>query len=137
MNPENIPVSERCAVRPVPARLFPAPAVLWVFTMMFLHACTGMHESGDYERHRLSRLEMARERVNLLYFDVSVTAEYPDQNAGAEAKRMEWLEAWMRQRGYCAHGHDVLERRAFRFLEDNPARHDLRYEVACRPAAAD
>ena len=55
----------------------------------------------------------------------------------AMALRMQWLEGWLERRGLCVHGYEVLERRAFDFLEHNPARYDLRYKVQCTVAPPD
>ena len=67
-------------------------------------------------------------------FDVTVNGEFPDNNAAAEAERMKWLTEWLEQRHMCLTGHDVVKKRKFDYMEDNPARRDLRYEVRCRPA---
>jgi len=49
---------------------------------------------------------------------------------------MKWLNEWMVQRHMCLTGQEIIEKRKFDYMEDNPARRDLRYEVRCKPAAA-
>ncbi len=95
-----------------------------------------------YNRHRLSEIVQPRNGTaeaptDVLYFDVSVTAELPDNNPTAEATRMAWLAESLKQRGMCPGGHDIVRRRPFDFMEDNPARRDLRYEVKCRAVVPD
>lgn len=100
-----------------------------------LGACTAFDTPENYNRHRLSDITLPRDPgvdSEVFYFDASVTGEFPDGSAEAEAARMRWLQAWLEQRNMCASGHEVLARRGFGELEDNPARRDLRYEVRCR-----
>lgn len=99
-----------------------------------LCGCSSLHESVDHERHSLSQLSIPRGGGDHLWFDVKLTPEYPDNSSAAEAVRMQWLTGWLERRGVCPHGYDILERRAFEFLEDNPARFDLRYKVRCAAA---
>jgi len=73
--------------------------------------------------------------VDVLYFDVYTSAEYPADNATAEGIRMGWLEAWLSQFNLCASGYDVIQRREFEFMELNAGRYDLRYEVQCKVVA--
>ncbi|HJP03988.1 MAG: hypothetical protein CL799_10860 [Chromatiales bacterium] len=96
-----------------------------------LGGCSGIHESPDYERHSQSQLSTPMGGGDYLWFDVKLTPEYPDNSEAAEALRMQWLLGWLERRGLCIHGYDILERRAFDFLEHNPARYDLRYKVQC------
>ncbi len=95
-----------------------------------------MHESPDFQRHRLSQVVVPYDKNDLIYFDVTITPEYPDDDAAAEETRMKWLGQWLDTRGMCPSGFEIVERRPFEFLEDNPARHDLRYEVRCRTEPA-
>ena len=44
---------------------------------------------------------------------------------------MEWLAAWLDQRNMCAEGFEIVNRRQFDMLENNPAHYDMRYEVKC------
>jgi len=97
-----------------------------------LVACAGMHKSPDYERHLYSKLSEPFERNDVLYFDVTFDPNFPDNNPVAEAKRMEWLTGWLAQRKMCLDGYEILKRRPFESLENNPARHDIRYEVQCK-----
>lgn len=90
-----------------------------------------IHDSKDFYRHSMSQLSNPQGGGDYLWFDVKLTAEYPDKNENAEAKRMEWLEGWLEVRKLCANGYNILERRPFEFLEHNPAQYDLRYKVQC------
>ena len=100
-----------------------------------LSGCSkSIHDSKDYYRHSLSQLSTPREGGDFFWFDVKLTAEWPDNNETAEAKRMEWLEDWLEIRKACLNGYEILERREFGFLEHNPARYDLRYKVQCQVA---
>lgn len=93
-------------------------------------ACADMHKSADFERHRYSQLVVPYDRNDVMYFDVTFNAEFPD-NEAAEATRMEWLKSWLEQRNMCAESFEVVVRRPFDPMEDNPARYDIRYEVKC------
>ena len=104
-----------------------------------LAGCTAFDTPDLYNRHRLSDITLPRSpevSSEIFYFDVAVTAEFPDNDPAAEAERMKWLAEWLEQRHMCEQGHEVMGKRRFRELEDNPARRDLRYEVRCKPAAA-
>lgn len=105
--------------------------------VLLLAACAVFDTPADYNRHRLSDITLPREGVpagdrDLFFFDVTVNAEFPADGQAAEAARMRWLSEWLEQRHMCPSGHEVLRRREFDFMEDNPARRDLRYEVRCR-----
>jgi hypothetical protein len=110
--------------------------LLWMGLMLAVAGCASMHESPDFERHRLSQLVVPYDRTDIYYFDVTFSPAYPDDDASAEAVRMGWLDSYMQTRGLCPSGFEMLARRSFDFLEDNPARHDVRYEVACKAAPA-
>lgn len=97
-----------------------------------LVACSSIHESPDFERHRYSQLTEPFERNDVVYFDATFDANFPDGDPAAEAKRMEWLSGWLKQRKMCLDGYEILKRRPFEMLENNPARHDIRYEVKCK-----
>jgi hypothetical protein len=109
---------------------------------LVLGACTAFDTPDTYNRHRLSEITLPRdgsgtaaaEASDVFYFDVTVNGEFPDNNAAAEAERMKWLAEWLEQRHMCLTGHDVVKKRKFDYMEDNPARRDLRYEVRCRSA---
>ncbi len=93
---------------------------------------------STYNRHRLSEITVPREvggenavNKDVFFFDVSLTAEFPESSEAAEAERMKWLEEWLKQRSMCLSGYEILKKRRFDYMEDNPARRDLRYEVRC------
>ena len=95
-------------------------------------ACSTIPESRDFERHRSSALTVPYDKPDVMYFDVRLTADVPDNDPAGEARRMEWLEGWLEARNLCAAGYEILERRKFRYEEDNPGRYDLRYELRCK-----
>ena len=101
-----------------------------ILILVLVSACADMHKSADFERHRYSQLSEPYDRNDVMYFDATFTADFPD-NAAGEAKRMEWLQAWLQQRNMCTDGFEVVTRRPFEPMESNPARHDIRYEVNC------
>lgn len=121
---------------PSPIRLPAALATL----VLALTGCTAFDTPDTYNRHRLSDITLPRApageaadgSTDIFFFDVTVTAEFPDNSAAAEAERMQWLEEWLEQRNMCASGHEIVKKRRFDYMEDNPARRDLRYEVRCR-----
>lgn len=99
-------------------------------------ACAPFADPTDFNRHRYSDITLPRDRTDIFFFDVTTGAEFPADDPQAEATRMKWLADWLRQRQMCPRGHEVLKKRPFGFLEDNPARRDLRYEVRCKVAPA-
>ncbi len=110
-----------------------------IFLVMFVlvaTACSTIPESRDFERHRLSALTVPYDKPDVLYFDVRLTADVPDDDPAAEARRMEWLEGWLEARNLCAYGYEILKRRKFRYEEDNPGHYDLRYELRCKAPPA-
>ena len=124
------------AMDPKAARGVRAPALL--FLLCSLSACAAFDTPDTYNRHRLSDITLPRDPVassDIFFFDVTITAEFPDNSATAEAERMKWLTEWLQQRNMCAAGHEVVSRRKFDEMEDNPAHRNLRYEVRCKPAA--
>jgi len=106
----------------------------WTIVLLatVLVACESMHESPAFERHRYSQLTEPFERNDVIFFDVTFDPNFPDGDPAAEAKRMEWLTGWLNQRKMCLDGYEILKRRPFDMLENNPARHDIRYEVKCK-----
>jgi hypothetical protein len=108
------------------------PAVRGIIPALLVTACAGMHESPDFERHRYSQIVVPYDHPDLMYFDVATNAQYPAADPAAEATRMEWLAAWLKQRGMCYESFEVVQRRPFEFLEQNPGRYQLRYEVRCK-----
>ena len=110
-----------------------------VFILAGLLAATGCAsslESPDYERHNSSRLSVPFERDDVIYFDVKLSPNVPDNDPVAEEKRMEWLQAWLDFKNLCPNGYEIKDKREFRFEELNAGRYDLRYEVACTMAPA-
>lgn len=106
--------------------------VIACIALLVLTGCSkSIHDSKDYYRHSLSQLSTPREGGDYMWFDVTLTPEYPDNNSYAEEKRMEWLQGWLDVRKMCVNGYEIQERREFDFLEHNPARYDLRYKVQC------
>ncbi len=101
-----------------------------ILIIVLVAACADIHKSADYERHRYSQLVVPYDRSDVMYFDVTFNAEFPDGEA-AEATRMEWLKAWLGQRSMCAESFEIVDRRPFEPMENNPAHHDIRYEVKC------
>jgi hypothetical protein len=101
-----------------------------------LGACAAFDTPHDYNRHRLSEITLPRadsgRADGVFFFDVTVSGEFPDGDPAAEAQRMKWLAEWLEQRRMCPAGHEVIGKRAFEYLEHNPAHRDLRYEVRCR-----
>jgi len=108
----------------------------WPLTVVLLAAvlagCASFNESPDFVRHRYSQLTEPFERNDVVYFDATFDPNYPDGDPAAEAKRMEWLSGWLAQRKMCPDGYEILKRRPFEMLENNPARYDIRYEVKCK-----
>jgi hypothetical protein len=102
----------------------------FLLVVLLLSYCADIHKSADFERHRYSQLSEPYDRNDVMYFDATFTVEIPDTEAG-EAKRMEWLQAWLDQQNICAEGFEVVIRRPFEQMESNAARHDIRYEVKC------
>jgi hypothetical protein len=117
----------------------PAVAV----AVLMAGGCTAFDTPATYNRHRLSDITLPRSSDGsaagtdsaIFYFDVTVTPEFPDNNAEAEAERMRWLGEWLVQRNMCPTGYEIVKKRKFDYLEDNPARRDLRYEVRCKAGA--
>jgi hypothetical protein len=101
-----------------------------ILIIVLVAACADIHKSADYERHRYSQLVVPYDRNDVMYFDVTFNAEFPDGEA-TEATRMEWLKAWLGQRSMCAESFEIVDRRPFEPMENNPAHHDIRYEVKC------
>jgi hypothetical protein len=113
-----------------------------VIVLLLAAGCTAFDTPATYNRHRLSDITLPRSgdgsaaatATDIFYFDVTVTPEFPDNNATAESERMRWLSEWLVQRNMCPTGHEIVKKRRFDFMEDNPARRDLRYEVRCKAA---
>ncbi len=103
-----------------------------MISMLLAAACSTIPESRDFERHRFSALTIPYDKPDVLYFDVRLSADVPDNDPAAEARRMEWLQGWLAARGLCDKGYEILQRRKFRYEEDNPGHYDLRYEVRCK-----
>ena len=80
----------------------------------------------------MSALRVSEADPEVLIFEAQVSAEYPADNKVGEAKRMEWVEDWMKIRKFCPDGFEVIERRRFKDDEPNPYDHDLRYQLKCK-----
>jgi hypothetical protein len=106
--------------------------------------CTAFDTPATYNRHRLSDIALPRSADgsagetpgDIFYFDVTITPEFPDNNSTAEAERMRWLTDWLVQRNMCPTGYEIIKKRKFDYMEDNPARRDIRYEVRCKAGTA-
>lgn len=118
--------------------VFPETVARLVALSVLVGACTGnIHHSGDFERHRHSQLVQPAAKPEAIFFDVLFSPDYPAADPAADATREAWLDAWLRQRQLCAAGHEVVTRRPFDYLEDNPGRYQERWEVRCLPPQAD
>jgi hypothetical protein len=107
---------------------------IWIVAVVtLLGACTAFDTPENYDRHRLSDITMPRDGGDNFFFDVSITAEFPDNDAAAEAVRMKWLAEWLEIRHMCPTSYEILKKRKFDYMEDNPAHRDLRYEARCKP----
>jgi hypothetical protein len=117
-----------------------AAATAAVAILPLVAGCTAFDTPATYNRHRLSDITLPRSgdasaaATEIFYFDVTITPEFPDNNATAEAERMSWLDEWLEQRNMCPTGYEIIRKRRFEYMEDNPARRDLRYEVRCQAA---
>jgi hypothetical protein len=113
-------------------------SILILFCGLVLCSCASIHESADFERHRYSQVTEPLERDDVIYFDVTFSPQFPDDDAEAEATRMEWLEGWLEQQKICGDkGYEIVTRRSFEMMEYNPAHHDIRYEFKCGSATAE
>jgi hypothetical protein len=120
----------------VQPRLNAAPAgkAAAILLTLLLAGCSDMqsiHDSPDFYRHSYSQLSKPLDGGDFYWFDVKLTPEYPADSEAAEAIRMDWLSAWLETRKTCVNGYEIVEKRAFDFLEHNPAQYDLRYKVRC------
>jgi hypothetical protein len=106
--------------------------ILSALALLFA-GCAAFEDSTEFNRHRYTDIVVPREGGDIFYYDVTTSAEFPKDSPAAEAERRKWLGDWMKVRGMCAAGYEVLKIRPFDYLEDNPAHHDLRYEARCRP----
>jgi len=97
-----------------------------------LAGCAGtMDKSVDFDRHRYSRLVQPFDKPTEIYFDVIFGADFPADDPAADQIRTVWLATWLKQRHLCPAGHEVLQRRPFDYLEDNPAGYQQRWEIRC------
>ena len=101
--------------------------------VMMIASCTGgLDKSADFDRHRHSQLVQPHDHPDRLYFDVEFSADFPKDDSTADAQRMLWLETWLKQTQLCPSGFEVVSRRPFDFLEDNPGGYQQRWDVRCR-----
>ena len=104
--------------------------------VVLVAGCSGTPtRSPDFDRHRYSELVQPRDHPDRIYFDVIFSPDFPADDPAADAARMEWLQGWLKLRHLCPTGHDVVVRRPFDFLEDNPGRFAQRWEIRCRAAS--
>jgi hypothetical protein len=108
------------------------PTLCIVCALTVLSGCAALHESPDYVRHINSTLMDGIDGSDMLQFQAKAGSEYPENDPGAEALRIQWLEAWLSQVNKCPDGYRVMNRRAFGFAEYNPAGYDLVYELQCK-----
>jgi hypothetical protein len=108
-----------------------AKNIVSMFLISLLYGCGNIYESADFKRHQFSQFVTPYDRNDVMYFDATFNAQFPDNDETAEEVRMEWLTAWLEQRNMCPEGFEIVTRREFELLENNPARHDIRYEVKC------
>lgn len=100
--------------------------------VVFLAGCaSSLDKSEDFDRHRYSQLVQPFDRPGKIYFDVIFGPDFPADDPTADSTRTAWLEAWLEQRRLCPAGYEVLDRRPFDYLEDNPAGYQQRWEVRC------
>lgn len=112
--------------------------VLLGSAISLLVGCTAaLEQSADFDRHRYSQLVQPYNKPGAIYFDVRFDPEFPADTPAGDAARSRWLAAWLKQRQLCPDGFDVVARRPFAYLEDNPAGYDQRWEVRCRAPAGD
>jgi hypothetical protein len=99
----------------------------------FVGGCAAaLDKSVDFDRHRYSQLVQPFDRPNEIYFDVIFGADFPADDPVADQSRAAWLDAWLQQRHLCPAGYEVLNRRPFDYLEDNPAGYQQRWEIRCQ-----
>jgi hypothetical protein len=108
------------------------PALCLIGTLTVLSGCAAMHESPDYVRHTNSAFMDGLDGSDMLQFRAKAGSQYPENDPGAEALRIKWLETWLKQLKKCPDGYQVTNRRTFGFSEYNPAGYDLVYELQCR-----
>jgi hypothetical protein len=106
---------------------------VFVATALTVAGCAAFESSTEFNRHRYTDITVSRDNKDIFYYDVTLSAEYPKDSPTAETERNLWLGDWMKVRGMCEAGYEVLKIRPFDYLEDNPAHRDLRYEVRCKP----
>lgn len=105
--------------------------------LALLGACTQSGTSlPEFQRHKYTAFTQPYDHKDVIYFDVLLSADYPDDDPAAEATRMKWLQGWLDQTHLCPAGYEIRERRPFKYTEDNPGHYDLRYVVRCRSPAA-
>ena len=101
-----------------------------------LGGCKDLHQSVDLDRHKYSNLRTSMNKSDVMVFEAKATLEAPVEGESGEAIRMQWLEGWLAQRGQCANGYEVIERRPYQRNDANPYGFDLRYEVRCKALSA-
>ena len=109
------------------------PAAGVISALLLVAGCAAFDTPETYNQHRMSDITVPRDGGDTFFFDVTIDAEFPDNNTAAEAQRMKWLTEWLELRHMCPMGYEILKKRKFDYMEDNPARRDLRYEARCKP----
>jgi len=112
-------------------------ALLGAAISLMIGCTAALEQSADFDRHRYSQLVQPHNKPGTIYFDVRFGSEFPADTPAGDAARSRWLAAWLKQRALCPDGFDVVVRRPFAYLEDNPAGYDQRWEVRCRAPAGD
>ncbi len=107
------------------------PGQILALALLVVGCASALDKSEDFDRHRYSQLVQPFDRPGSIYFDVIFSAAYPVDDPLADARRTAWLAGWLTQRRLCAAGHEVVIRRPFDYLEDNPAGFQQRWEIRC------
>jgi hypothetical protein len=105
--------------------------IFLAFALVATAGCEALDDHRDYQRHTMSDLREDWQRPGILLFEASTSTLYPADSESAEAVRMEWLAAWMKQSKYCPAGWEIMSRAEISPMEVHARRHNLRYEVKC------
>lgn len=105
----------------------------WLTCLVLLGSLLGVSAcatNNSFDRHNLSRLWVDDESGKI-FFDATVSPQYPRDSEAAEEERAKWVEEWLKVRNQCLSGHEIVNRRVLGRHEDSVYRHHLRYEVTC------
>ena len=61
-----------------------AENIISMVLILLLSGCGNIYESADFERHRYSQFAVPYDRNDVMYFDVTFNAQYPDNDESAE-----------------------------------------------------